>query len=75
MAVAAAAPQPLMADSPKQILPSETVNSGPERFTSGGSTVISIRWQSSICSTSESFRLKLRPVMSLESRAAMNSTL
>ena len=34
-----------------------------------------IRWQSSMCSTSESFFLKFRPGMSLESKAAMNSTL
>ena len=37
---AAAPPQPLMADSPKQIFPSGTVNSAAERFTSGGSTAI-----------------------------------
>ena len=63
-----------MAESPKQILPSDTVNSTPDRLTSGGSTVTFIRWQSSKCSTSESLRLKLRPEMSLESSAAMNST-
>ena len=61
MAAAAAPPQPLMADRPKQILPSITVKSASERFTSGGSTVMSIRRQSSRCSTSESFFLKLRP--------------
>ena len=41
---------------------------------SGGSTSMAIRWQSSRCSTSESFFLKLRPGMSLVSKAAMNST-
>ena len=49
-------------------------NRPSEAFTSGGSTVMFIRWQSSRCSTSESFFLKFRPRMSLDSSAAMNST-
>ena len=36
MAAAAAPPQPLMAERAKKILPSATVNSTSERFTSGG---------------------------------------
>ena len=74
IASAAAAAAALDRARPKRILPSATVKSDSERFTSGGTTSMPIRRQSSRCSTSESFFLKLRPGMSPDSSAAMNST-
>ena len=74
IASAAPLPQPLIALRPNKISSPATAKSTSDRFTSGGTTSTSIRSQSSRCSTSGSLLLKLRPGMSPESSAAMNST-